>query len=63
MIQHIDCFRLTDEARNIFMMVLLKYLLKVIKMLEDGGFNSQRLIKFDEYKTKDHYALIQEEIK
>lgn len=43
-------------------MVLLKYLLKVAKMLEDGRFNSQRLIQFDEYKTKDNYLLLHNEI-
>ena len=43
-------------------MVLLKYLLKIAKMLEDGRFTSQRLIQFDEYKTKDNYLLLRNEI-
>ena len=43
-------------------MVLLKYLLKVSKMLQDGRFTSQRLIKFDEYKTKEPYAFVHNEI-
>ena len=43
-------------------MVLLKYLLKLGKMLEEGRFNSMRLVRFDEYKAKDHYSLIHREI-
>ena len=31
-------------------------------MLQDGRFTSQRLIKFDEYKAKDHYSFVRNEI-
>lgn len=43
-------------------MVLLEYLLKLIKTLEDGRLNSRRLLKFDEFKTTDTYNLLQREI-
>jgi hypothetical protein len=62
MIQHIDCYLLPPEQKNMFLMVLLKYLLKIARTLADGRFVSQRLIRFDEYKVKDHYALLQQEI-
>ena len=62
MIEHIDCFLLPKEEKNTFLMVLLKYMLKVVKMLQDGRFTSQRLIKFDEYKAKDHFAFVRNEI-
>jgi hypothetical protein len=62
MIQHIDCYMLDGPAKSTFLMILLKYLLKVAKMLEDGRFTSQRLIQFDEYKTKDNYLLLHNEI-
>ena len=58
MIEHVDCFLLPKEEKSTFLMVLLKYLLKVVKMLQDGRFTSQRLIKFDEYKAKDHFAFV-----
>lgn len=47
MIQHIDCYLLPQEQKNMFLMVLLKYLLKIARTLSDGRFVSQRLIKFD----------------
>ena len=53
---------LDGPEKGTFLMILLKYLLKVAKMLEDGRFTSQRLIKFDEYKTKDNYLLLHNEI-
>jgi hypothetical protein len=62
MIEHIDCFRLPPADKNTFLMVLLKYLLKVAKQLQDGRFTSQRLIRFDEYKVKDDYSLLHNEI-
>lgn len=43
-------------------MVLLKYMLKTIKTLQDGKFTTKRLIKFDEYKTNDEYGIISAEI-
>ena len=58
MIEHVDCFMLPKVEKSTFLMVLLKYLLKVVKMLQDGRFTSQRLIKFDEYKAKDHFAFV-----
>jgi hypothetical protein len=62
MIQHIDCYLLPAEVKATFLMVLLKYLLKQARQLADGQFNSQRLIRFDEYKAKEHFTLLQDEI-
>ena len=53
MVEHIDCFLLPSEQKGAFLMVLLKYLLRVARMLQDGRFVSQRLIRFDEYKAKE----------
>lgn len=62
MIQHIDCYLLPADLKATFLMVLLKYLLKQVRTLADGGLNSQRLVRFDEYKVKEHFTLLQEEI-
>ena len=62
MIEHIDCFLLPREEKSVFLMVLLKYLLKVIKLVQHSRFTSQRLINFDEYKSKDHFGLVRNEI-
>ena len=56
MIQHIDCFVLANDSKAGFLMVLLKYLLKMAKTLSSSP--SKRLVKFDEYKAKEHYLLL-----
>ena len=60
MIEHIDCFVLPPDQKDAFLMGLLKYLLKLVKTL--GNAPSQRLVKFDEYKAKDHYQLLHQEM-
>jgi hypothetical protein len=53
---------LSAEEKKVLRMVLLEYLLKLIKTLEDGRLNSRRLLKFDEFKTTDTYNQLQREI-
>lgn len=53
---------LPAEEKKVLQMVLLEYLLKLIKTLEDGRFNSRRLLKFDEFKTTEAYNLMQRQI-
>lgn len=62
MIQHIDCYLVASDLKASFLMVLLKYLLKQVRTLADGRLHSQRLTRFDEYKAKEHFTLLQEEI-
>ena len=58
MIEHIDCYLLSSDEKNSFLLVLLKYLLKTIKTLEDGRYRSQRFVRFDEYKTSEEFVML-----